>query len=147
MYEDYTNQCVPSKKYRELIGTAMCIFNSNNAFVIENILREDVGNNYTWYGLMDKMSGKLPGIISGVIESTSGEAISNLFGEIIDMRNRIIHSFQVTADSNTSDDIDYQLLATKDRNNEQYFITEEYLMDFISKNDTLSDMLHKLRGN
>ena len=28
MYESYTRQALPSKKYRELIGTAICVFNS-----------------------------------------------------------------------------------------------------------------------
>ena len=34
MYEDYTRQALPSKYYRELLGSAMCVFNSNNAFII-----------------------------------------------------------------------------------------------------------------
>ena len=38
MYEEYTRQSLPSKIYRELLGSAMCVFNSNNCFVIENIL-------------------------------------------------------------------------------------------------------------
>ena len=49
MYEDYTRQSLPSKEYRELLGSALCVFNSNNAFIIENILREDGGANYNWY--------------------------------------------------------------------------------------------------
>jgi len=36
MYESYTRQALPSKNYRELIGTAICVFNSNNSFVIED---------------------------------------------------------------------------------------------------------------
>lgn len=38
MYEHYSRQCLPSKKYRELLGSAVCVFNSNNSFIIENIL-------------------------------------------------------------------------------------------------------------
>ena len=38
MYENYTRQSLPSRKYRELLGSAVCVFNSNNSFVIENIL-------------------------------------------------------------------------------------------------------------
>jgi len=41
MYEEYSKQALPSKKYRELLGSALCVFNSNNAFIIENILRVD----------------------------------------------------------------------------------------------------------
>lgn len=38
MYEAYTRQSLPSKKYRELLGSALCVFNSNNSFMIENII-------------------------------------------------------------------------------------------------------------
>ena len=41
MYENYTRQALPSKKYRELLGSALCVFNANNAFVIENIFVSD----------------------------------------------------------------------------------------------------------
>jgi len=58
MNEEYTRQSLPSKKYRELLGSAVCVFNSNNSFIIENILRED-SINYSWYNLIDKESGKL----------------------------------------------------------------------------------------
>lgn len=46
MYEDYTRQSLPEKYYRELLGTALCVFNSNNAFIIETILRMDISGNY-----------------------------------------------------------------------------------------------------
>lgn len=42
MYEEYSRQAVPKKDYRELLGSAICVFNSNNAFIIENVIREDV---------------------------------------------------------------------------------------------------------
>ena len=35
MYENYTRQSLPSKEYRELLGSAICVFNSNNSFIIE----------------------------------------------------------------------------------------------------------------
>lgn len=41
------------------------------------------------------------------------------------------------------------MLATKEKvskGNQQFEITEEYLLDFIAKNDKLSDMLHNFRG-
>ena len=37
MYEPYTRQSLPSKEYRELLGSALCVFSSNNGFIIENI--------------------------------------------------------------------------------------------------------------
>lgn len=59
---------------------------------------------------------------------------------MIKERNRIIHSFRIT-DKNGE-----QKLATKDENNKQWVIEKEELLDFIKKNEELSDKLHKLRG-
>lgn len=39
MYEKYSRQALPEKQYRELLGSALCVFNSNNSFIIENILK------------------------------------------------------------------------------------------------------------
>lgn len=44
MYENYTRQSLPTKEYRELVGTALCVFNSNNGFIIENLIKTD--NSY-----------------------------------------------------------------------------------------------------
>lgn len=69
--------------------------------------------------------------------------IEKLFSEIVNMRNRIIHGFRITSKN------DEQILATKTRKKEgniQFEITKDYLMDFIKKNDMLSDLLHKYRG-
>ena len=59
MYEFYTRQALPDKEYRELLGTALCVFNSNNSFIIENILKNDIDKVYNWYELIDAESGKL----------------------------------------------------------------------------------------
>ena len=59
MYEKYTHQSLPSKYYRELLGSAICVFNSNNAFIIETVLRLDASKQYNWYKLIDLKSGKL----------------------------------------------------------------------------------------
>ena len=61
--------------------------------------------------------------------ANSNPAIAKKFGEIVEMRNRIIHVFRVTSPDG-----------------EQFIITEKYLIDFIKKNDELSDMLHNYRG-
>lgn len=45
-----------------------------------------------------------------------------------------------------TDDPDNQMLATKHKNGKQEYITEEYLLNFIKKNDELSLKLHKFRG-
>lgn len=112
MYEEYTRQALPSKKYRELLGSAICVFNSNNSFIIENILRQDC-INYSWHDLIDKESGLLLKPIKETITKSSDTNISCLFEKIISKRNRIIHSFQIT-DLNGE-----QKLCTKDRKNNQ----------------------------
>ncbi|OCZ23264.1 selenium binding protein, partial [Acinetobacter pittii] len=104
MYESYTRQALPSKKYRELIGTAICVFNSNNSFIIENILRVDQTGQYEWHKLIDKMSGRLSDDIEKTITAKSDATIAQLFSDIVDIRNRIVHSFQITAPAGITDD-------------------------------------------
>lgn len=143
MYEDYSRQALPTKHYRELLGSAICVFNSNNAFLIENILRFDEQQQHNWYELIDKTSGSLKRIIQEVISIKYGNEIEQLFLEIVTMRNRIIHSFQITNKEG------FQVLATKEKieeGNRQFHITENFLFDFIAKNERLSNMLHELRG-
>ena len=48
MQEVRTRQALPSVYYRNLLGSAICTFNSNNAFIIENILRNDNDSSYNW---------------------------------------------------------------------------------------------------
>ncbi len=141
MYERYTRQALPSKEYRELLGSAICVFNSNNAFIIENILHTDNTTN-NWYDLVDLTSGALSRKINDTISRRAGNDIAKLFSELVEMRNRIIHSFQITAENGE------QMLATKTRKedgNQQFRITEDNLMQFIYKNEILSDKLHEYR--
>lgn len=143
MYENYTRQSLPTKEYRELLGSALCVFSSNNGFIIENIIKTN--NSFNWYELIDKESGLLKKIISDTISNKCGNTkIEDLFLEIVNMRNRIIHGFRITSKSGE------QVLATKTRKkdgNIQFEITDEYLMDFIKKNEKLSDLLHQYRGH
>lgn len=139
MYESYTHQSLPSKYYRELLGTALCVFNSNNNFVIENFLNDSV--KYNWYDLIDKESGNIVQIVKTQFMRRGAEEIWKSFFEIVEKRNRIIHSFRIT---NTDGE---QILATKDKKTqEQFNITEKYLINFIEKNDELSNELHEFRG-
>ena len=139
MYESYTRQALPARYYRELLGSAICVFNSNNNFVIENILRNDEGNQYSWHELIDEESGKLFSPIKDTITKVSGTRIARSFEGIVSKRNRISHSFQITYNGE-------QVLATKDKLNRQYVITEDYLLKFILDNEKLSDLLHNFRG-
>ena len=139
MYEPYSQQALPSKQYRELLGSALCVFNSNTQFVIENILRIN-SSDYDWYELTDRTSGELNTAIEKTISREADLAIANLFSDLVSRRNRIVHSFQITKDSE-------QILHTKDRNHNQFTITNNYLLEFIKDNGELSTMLHELRGN
>ncbi|MEC1106371.1 MULTISPECIES: selenium binding protein [Bacillus] len=141
MYEEYSKQSLPSRKYRELLGSAICVFNSNNAFIIENILKNDVENRFNWQELIDYTSGQLSQPIKETITKFSGAKITSCFSEIIEMRNRIIHSFRIT------DGDGKQTLATKHKHGKQFIITEDYLYHFIKKNEELSDLLHEFRGH
>ena len=80
MYEAYTKQSLPTKEYLELVGAALCVFNSNNAFMIENIIKTD--DSYDWYDLMDKESGRLKNYISKTISQNSNDEICELFSEL-----------------------------------------------------------------
>lgn len=137
MYETYTRQALPEKKYRELVWTAICVFNSNNSFIIENYLRTTISTKNR-HQLIDLESWKLLNLLRK--ESSLTEQIITLFSEIVYKRNRIVHSFQVT---DTSDNT--QKLCTKDKNQVQFIITEEYLLKFIDENWKLSNFLHEFR--
>ena len=142
MYEIYTRQALPERNYRELLGSAICVFNANNAFIIENILRTNGPDTYNWYSLIDLESGKMKQIIKETITGKLGRKIEELFSRIIVKRNRIIHSFQITHDGK-------QMLATKEQEvngGRQFLISEDYLAGFIDDNEKLSTMLHEYRG-
>jgi hypothetical protein len=138
MYEDYSRQVLPSKKYRELLGSAICVFNSNNQFVIENILHVD-SSKFNWYELTDMTSGELSVPIKKTITKNSDTKITTLFQDLVSKRNRILHSFLIPKDEE-------HLLRTKNRKHEQFNITEEYLLEFIRDNGRLSMMLYRFRG-
>lgn len=129
-----TKQALPSKEYVILLGVAMCVFGSNSGFVIEIVLRID--NSVSWNDLIDKTSGAVKSYLKGKLP----DEIVGRFSEIVSMRNRIVHGYQIT-DKNKK-----QVLATKEKSGRQFDITEDYLKYFIRKNEELSTMLHKFRG-
>ena len=145
MHEEYSRRPLPSKRYRELLGSAVYIFNVNNAFIIENILRNDQNNKYNWHNLIDRTSGQLSQAVEETITNNSTSDIAQTFKEVVSVRNRIMHSFGVTAHEK-SDDIDGQILATKYADGRQEIITIDFLLDFIEKNEELSNKLHDFRG-
>lgn len=140
MCKDYTRMALPSESYRKLLGTAICVFNSNNAFIIETYLRVSSNADPDWYELIDKTSGNMLDSVKGIIEKAYGEKIVDLFDLLCKKRNRIFHGFQIT------DTDGEQRLATKDKENRQFVITEIFLIDFIRENQKLSDLLYEFRG-
>lgn len=120
MYESYSIQSLPERKLRELLGSSLCAFNSNNTFIIENILNVD-SSDCSWHELMNKVSGNLSRRVDETITIESNSDIATEFKNIIEKRNRIIHSFLTT---NPNGEI---ALWTIDKNNIQTEITEQYL--------------------
>ena len=49
MYENYTKQALPERHYRELLGTALYVFNTNCEFIIEIVRRLGIPEKYDWY--------------------------------------------------------------------------------------------------
>lgn len=141
MYDtSLTRMSLPDERYRMLLGTALCVFSSNNSFVIENILNTD--DSYSWFELVDKESGQLKPYIAKTITQKAGSDIADKFAEIVEMRNRIIHGFRCTSPNGE------QVIATKERGSgKQFYITEEYMIRFIRMNEELSDMLYEYRGS
>jgi hypothetical protein len=142
MYENYTKQALPDRNYRQLLGTALCVFNANNSFIIENVLNNDDEKLYNWFNLIEQTSGNLSQPIKKTITKKSDTQITILFSDLVTKRNRIVHSFQITDKNNG----DKQILSTKNSKDKQYRITEDFLLDFIEENDKLSDLLHEFRG-
>ncbi|MGJ3866970.1 selenium binding protein [Levilactobacillus brevis] len=144
MYENYTRQSLPDDDYRELLGSAISVFNSNNAFIIENILKIS-GDQHNWWELIDRTSGNiLHKVMQEQYSNIIPENIISLFSELVEQRDRIIHSFQITGpEPNPNQE---QLLATKVRGSgEQFIIKRKHLLNFIQKNQELSDLLYDFR--
>lgn len=140
MHENYTRQSLPSREYREKLGSALCVFNSNYGFIVENILNSSLDDSDNWYDLINFPGGRLQKRMQRSALSERNDIIE-LFASIVLKRNRIIHSFQIT---NKNEE---QSLATLEKETlEQYEITEDILLEFIKDNERLSDLLHEFRG-
>lgn len=140
MYENYTRQALPSKKYRELLGAALCVFNANTQFIIENILAKLP--SMSWCTLTDESYGHLLTLIESELGDIDTE-LKNVFRDLKERRHRIAHSFQIT------DTDGEQRLATKTKapQNEQFVITENYLKEFIKDNESLCMRLYDIRDH
>lgn len=149
MKNPYTIQALPNKEYLELVGTAMYSFDSNNAFIIENLLY--ISDYHDWWELIDQESGSIQSIMESKkyrhAFQKNDQYIIELFHDLTIKRNRIVHSFPVTSYKD-SDDPSGQILYTKEKDSDKQFpITKEYLIDFIRDNSKLSQLLYNLRDN
>ncbi|WP_240516046.1 hypothetical protein [Candidatus Izimaplasma sp. ZiA1] len=105
-------------------------------------MRNDTQQLYNWHDLVDvNRMKKIYSAVQKTIPQEHVEEIIELLREIINLRNRIVHSFRITSSTNE------QILATKNPDTQQqYEINEEFLKAFIDFNNQLSDRLHDLRG-
>lgn len=138
----YTRIALPEDDYITLLGIALYVFNSNNSFIIENILhvKKDEAD---WYELIDDEKGKVINTLKEIL--TDSHEIYKLFKSIKEKRNRIVHSFPIT-EKNTG----RQRLQTKSKirkGNEQELISEEYLIEFIQENELLNNLLYQFRDS
>ena len=138
MYETFTKQALPSKEYRELLGTAICVYNSNTSFLIENLRHKN--NFLSWYELLDKQGNKLQIEIEKELNEIAPD-ICEKYKKLTQKRNRIIHSFQITYKNE-------QILSTKTYSPEniQFLINKDYLLSFIKESEVLSTMLYNLKN-
>lgn len=138
MYETYTRQSLPSKEYRELIGTAICVYNSNTSFLIEILIYKN--RLLSWHKLLDMQGNKLQKEIEKEFDEID-PTICHKYKSITQKRNRIIHSFQITYKGE-------QILSTKTYfpENIQFHINKEYLRGFIKENEELCVMLCNLKA-
>lgn len=150
MRSQYSNQPVSDPEYMTLLGTALYVFNANNAFIIENML--NISDYRDWWYLIDQESGTINSMIQGKHYSSTfngHDEILYLFHDLVLRRNRIIHSFPITS-YKESDDPDGQILRTKEKiknGNNQFTITKNFLLNFIKDNDKLSQLLNDLRNH
>lgn len=143
MKSGLTRQSLPDRDYLELLGAALCVYNSNFGFLIENIRHTDPTRE--WRDLVDKPAGGLLTIVKEVISKRSGNnEIADLFKNLSERRHRIIHSLRATSRVNK------QTLYTKEmekNGGEQFEITVRYLEDFVSDNSVLAGLLDEYRNS
>lgn len=150
MRSQYSNQPVSDPEYMTLLGTALYVFNANNAFIIENML--NISDYRDWWHLIDQESGTIDSIIQGKHYSSvfnEHDEILRLFHDLVLRRNRIIHSFPITS-YKESDDPDGQILHTKEKieaGNKQFTINKNFLLNFIKDNERLCQLLDNLRNH
>lgn len=130
-----TRQSLPPEDYLVNLGISTCVFNSNISFLIENFMNLTAEETDFWFELNSFTSGQL---LKYIKKHNVNELIDSY--ELINMRNRIVHSFQATVDKQ-------QILISLDtKTKEQILINNDYLKKFIEMNERLCGNLYKIRG-
>lgn len=139
-----TRQSLSSNKYLELLGISNWVFQSNVGFIIEMIDKEHHNHsNISWLELIDSTSGQLKSRYEDKIKDNVGDEAFTLFADLIKRRNRIAHGLPTGKLHN-----DHPIMVYRSANKQikSIDITDEFLMEFISDNSTLSSLIHKARG-
>ena len=137
-----TRQSTSDDEFLYLLGVSQWVFNSNCGFIIEMIDKEHHNNsNELWKELIELTAGRLLNYKNKII-AILGRDIYNLFGELVDDRNSIIHSIPTGEKVN-----DYVIsIYRNDKKNKYIKVDKKFLINFIKKNEELSNAIHKFRG-
>lgn len=137
-----TRQSTSDDEFLYLLGVSQWVFNSNCSFIIEMIDKEHHNNsNELWNKLIELTAGRLLNYKNKII-AILGRDIYNLFAELVDDRNSIIHSIP------TGEKVDDYVISIyrNDTKNKYVKVDKNFLKNFIQKNEELSNAIHKFRG-
>ena len=137
-----TRQSTSDDEFLYLLGVSQWVFNANCSFIIEMIDKEHHNNsNELWNKLIELTAGRLLNYKNKII-AILGRDIYNLFAELVDDRNSIIHSIP------TGEKVDDYVISIyrNDTKNKYVKVDKNFLKNFIQKNEELSNAIHKFRG-
>lgn len=141
--KNLTRQSLSDDELLYLIGVSQWVFNSNLHFIIEMIDKEHHNNSEeSWFDLIELTAGKLKGDHKDLILSVLGSEIYDLFADIKEKRDAIVHSFP------TGKKVDGYCIPVyrNDTKGKRVEIDKEYLKEFIKQNEKLSSLVYKIRG-
>lgn len=134
---------LPKDDYTYLLGACLYVFDGLTGFIVEIILYDKTARE-TWYDLTDMSPIQLLSRIKKSIDDVLGTHIKADFDGLRKRRNRIVHAFTVTYNSE-------QALATKTTQrdahpNKQTHITREGMEQFIADAMVLQTQLNHVRA-
>ena len=139
-----TRQSLTDSDLLILLGISQWVFNSNCHFVIEMIDKEHHGNSdVSWFEFLSLTAGQINNNYADIINTVLGVEISELFHDLINRRNKIMHSFP------TGEKPDgYPIPMYRKSINDPYIsIDKKYLEQFIADNSELSSKINEKRSH